>query len=103
MPVGPQGYGRLERWGEKQGGDMPQSAWMKRTLFAAFALLVVAAAIAGCGGGGSSSSSTSEEPSESNEEETAAGGGGSEEESSGGGSLKIALLLPENETPRYET
>ena len=25
------------------------------------------------------------------------------EESSGGGSLKIALLLPENETPRYET
>jgi D-xylose transport system substrate-binding protein len=81
---------------------MPQ-AWMKRTLFAAFALLVVAAAIAGCGGGGSSSSSTSEEPSESNEE-TAAGGGGSEEESSGGGEgVKIALLLPENETPRYET
>ena len=78
---------------------MPLSAWTKRTLFAAFALLVVAAAIAGCGGGGSSSSSTSEEPSESNE--TAGGGGG--EESSGGGSLKIALLLPENETPRYET
>ncbi len=77
---------------------MPQSAWMKRTLFAAFALLVVAGAIAGCGGGGSSSSSTSEESSESNE---TAGGGG--EESSGGGSLKIALLLPENETPRYET
>ena len=76
---------------------MPQSAWMKRTLFAAFALLVIAAAIAGCGGGGSSSSSTSEEPSESNE---TAGGGGEE---SGGGSLKIALLLPENETPRYET
>jgi D-xylose transport system substrate-binding protein len=78
---------------------MPQSAWMKRTLFAAFALLVVAAAIAGCGGGGSSSSSTSEEPAESNE--TAGGGGGEGE--SGGGSLKIALLLPENETPRYET
>jgi D-xylose transport system substrate-binding protein len=72
---------------------------MKRTLFAAFALLVIAAAIAGCGGGGSSSSSTSEEPSESNE----SAGGGGEEESSGGGSLKIALLLPENETPRYET
>jgi D-xylose transport system substrate-binding protein len=85
---------------------MPQSAWMKRTLFAAFALLVVAAAIAGCGGGGSSSSSSSEEPTESNE---TAGGGGEEEEggggesSGGGGSVKIALLLPENETPRYET
>ncbi|MBS1844033.1 MAG: sugar ABC transporter substrate-binding protein [Actinobacteria bacterium] len=71
----------------------------KRALFAAFALLVVAAAIAGCGGGGSSSSSTSEEPAESNE----TAGGGGEEESSSGGSLKIALLLPENETPRYET
>jgi D-xylose transport system substrate-binding protein len=82
---------------------MPQSAWMKRTLFAAFALLVVAAAIAGCGGGSSSSSSSSEESTESNEE-AGAGGGGSEEESSGGGEgVKIALLLPENETPRYET
>jgi D-xylose transport system substrate-binding protein len=78
---------------------MPQSAWMKRTLFAAFALLVVAAAIAGCGGGGSSSSS--EEPEES-KEETAAGGG-AEESSGGGEGVKIALLLPENETPRYET
>jgi D-xylose transport system substrate-binding protein len=78
---------------------MPQSAWMKRTLFAAFALLVVAAAIAGCGGGGSSSDTgSSEETSESNE----TAGSGSEG-SSGGGSLKIALLLPENETPRYET
>jgi D-xylose transport system substrate-binding protein len=77
---------------------MPHSAWMKRTLFAAFALLVVAAVVAGCGGGGSSSSSSSGEETESNE---TAGGGG--EESSGGGSLKIALLLPENETPRYET
>jgi D-xylose transport system substrate-binding protein len=67
---------------------------MKRTLFAAFALLVIAAVVAGCGGGGSSSSSTSEEPSESNE---SAGGGG------GGEGVKIALLLPENETPRYET
>jgi D-xylose transport system substrate-binding protein len=71
---------------------------MKRTLFAAFALLVIAAVVAGCGGGGSSSSSSSGEETESNE---TAGGGG--EESSGGGSLKIALLLPENETPRYET
>ncbi len=68
---------------------MPQSAWMKRTLFAAFALVVIAAVVAGCGGGGSSSSSTSEEGSESS------GGGGE--------GVKIALLLPENETPRYET
>jgi D-xylose transport system substrate-binding protein len=59
-------------------------------------LALIAAVVAGCGGGGSSSSSTSES------EETAAGGGGGESES-GGGSLKIALLLPENETPRYET
>jgi D-xylose transport system substrate-binding protein len=62
---------------------------MKRTLFAAFALVAIAAVVAGCGGGGSSSSSSSEESS---------GGGGE----SGGGSYKIALLLPENETPRYE-
>jgi D-xylose transport system substrate-binding protein len=84
---------------------MPQSAWMKRTLFAAFALLVMAAVVAGCGGGSSSSSSSGSE-----ESTEAAGGGGAEEEEggggseeSGGGSLKIALLLPENETPRYET
>lgn len=76
---------------------MPQSTWMKRTLFAAFALLVIAAVVAGCGGGGSSSSSSgSEEGTEAAGEEE---GGGE----SGGGSLKIALLLPENETPRYET
>ena len=76
---------------------MPQAAWMKRTLFAAFALLVIAAVVAGCGGGGSSSSSSS-----SSEERNRSGGGG--EESSGGGEgVKIALLLPENETPRYET
>jgi D-xylose transport system substrate-binding protein len=68
---------------------------MKRTLFAVFALVVIAAVVAGCGGGGSSSSSNTSESEESS------GGGG--EESSGGGSLKIALLLPENETPRYET
>jgi len=68
---------------------------MKRTLFAAFALVVIAAVVAGCGGGGSSSSSsTSEESSE---------GGGGEESSGGGEGVKIALLLPENETPRYET
>jgi len=71
---------------------MPQSAWMKRAVFAALALIAVAAVVAGCGGGGSSSSNgTSEEKSEE-------GGGGE-----GGESFKIALLLPENETPRYET
>src|SRR3954469_23273894 len=86
---------------------MPQATWMKRSVFAAFALLVIAAVVAGCGGGDSSSSSSgSEESTEAagggaaEEEE---GGGGEEEESSGGGSVKIALLLPENETPRYET
>jgi D-xylose transport system substrate-binding protein len=65
---------------------------MKRTLFAAFALVVIAAVVAGCGGGGSSSSETS-----GSEESSEGGGGGS------GEGVKIALLLPENETPRYET
>lgn len=75
---------------------MPQATWMKRTLFAAFALVVIAAVVAGCGGGGSSSSG-------STTEETTEGGGGGEESSGGGEGVKIALLLPENETPRYET
>lgn len=73
---------------------MPQSAWMKRSLFVAFALVVIAAVVAGCGGGSSTTSA-------GNTEESNEGGGGGEE--GGGGSLKIALLLPENETPRYET
>ncbi len=60
------------------------------------AVLVVAIVAAGCGSSGSSSSSSGSETGGSTE----AGGGGGE---SGGGSLKIALLLPENETPRYET
>jgi D-xylose transport system substrate-binding protein len=77
---------------------MPQSAWMKRTLFAAFALVVIAAAVAGCGGGSSSSSSSGSE-----ENTEAEGGGGGGEEGGGGEGVKIALLLPENETPRYET
>ena len=76
---------------------MSQSTWMKRSLFAVFALVVIAAVVAGCGGGGSSSNSSSEESTE------AAGGGGGEESSGGGEGVKIALLLPENETPRYET
>jgi D-xylose transport system substrate-binding protein len=77
---------------------MPQATWMKRSLFAAFALVVIAAVVAGCGGGSSSSSSSGSE-----ESTEASGGGGSEESSGGGEGVKIALLLPENETPRYET
>jgi D-xylose transport system substrate-binding protein len=76
---------------------MPRSAWIRRSIFAACMLALVAAVVAGCGGGGSSSSSNTGES-----EEAAAGGGGGESESGGSG-LKIALLLPENETPRYET
>jgi D-xylose transport system substrate-binding protein len=68
---------------------MPQSAWMKKALFAAFALVAIAAIVAGCGGG---SSSTSKEGTE-----------GGSAEGGGGESFKIALLLPENETPRYES
>ena len=76
---------------------MHQSASRGRGLFALAiaAVLVVAIVAAGCGSSGSSSSSSSETGGS-----TEAGGGGGE---SGGGSLKIALLLPENETPRYET
>jgi D-xylose transport system substrate-binding protein len=74
---------------------MPRATWIKRTLFAAFALVAIAAVAAGCGGGSSSSSSSS-----TSEESTEASSGG---ESSGGEGVKIALLLPENETPRYET
>ncbi len=78
---------------------MPQSALMKRVLFAAFALVAIAAVVAGCGGGGSSTSGGNTESEESAE----GGGGGGEGEGGGGEGVKIALLLPENETPRYET
>lgn len=77
---------------------MPQSAWMKRALFAAFALVAIALVAAGCGGG---SGTTNGGGTEAGSEESNEGGGGGGE--GGGGSLKIALLLPENETPRYET
>jgi D-xylose transport system substrate-binding protein len=77
---------------------MPLSAWIKRSLFAACALALIAAVVAGCGGGGSSSSSNTGES-----EETAEAGGGGGESEGGGEGVKIALLLPENETPRYET
>ncbi|HVS99362.1 MAG TPA: sugar ABC transporter substrate-binding protein [Solirubrobacterales bacterium] len=69
---------------------MPQSAWMKRGLFVAFALVAIAAVVAGCGGGGSTTGGNTE-------------GGGEESNGGGGEGVKIALLLPENETPRYET
>jgi D-xylose transport system substrate-binding protein len=72
---------------------MPQAAWIKRSLFVVCALVAIAAVVAGCGGGSSSSSSSG-----STSEEESSGGGGGE-----GGSYKIALLLPENETPRYES
>jgi D-xylose transport system substrate-binding protein len=65
---------------------MIEFANLKRVVFALAAIVAVAAVAAGCGSSGSSSSS-----------ETEAGGGG------GGGNFTIALLLPENETPRYET
>jgi D-xylose transport system substrate-binding protein len=75
---------------------------MKRALFAVFALVAIALVAAGCGGG---SDTTSGGGTEAGSEESNEGGGAEEGggEESGGGSLKIALLLPENETPRYET
>jgi D-xylose transport system substrate-binding protein len=52
---------------------MPSPAVLKRVSFVLAALFVIALVAVGCGG------------------------------SSGGGGTKIALLLPENQTPRYET
>jgi D-xylose transport system substrate-binding protein len=52
---------------------MPISTFTKRLMVLVGSLVLIAAVVAGCGG------------------------------SSGGGGTKIALLLPENETPRYET
>jgi D-xylose transport system substrate-binding protein len=60
------------------------SARSSRIWFAAAGLAIVAMVAVGCGGGDDSTSS--------------GGGGGG-----GGGGGTIALLLPENETPRYET
>ena len=70
---------------------MSNSAFTKRVLVALAALLAVAVVAAGCG---SSDDSTS-----SGGGETTSGG----EAEGGGGDFTIALLLPENETPRYET
>ena len=62
------------------------SALSSRICFAAAGLAVVALFAVGCG---------------SSDDDTTGGGGGGGE--GGGGSATIALLLPENETPRYET
>jgi D-xylose transport system substrate-binding protein len=58
---------------QKEETRMTSPTALKRFSFGLGALLVIALVAAGCGG------------------------------SSGGGGTKIALLLPENETPRYET
>jgi len=68
------------------------SALSKRLLFVLAAVLAIAAVAAGCGGDDDTSSGTG-----GGGETTSAEGGG------GGGDFTIALLLPENETPRYET
>jgi D-xylose transport system substrate-binding protein len=60
---------------------MSGSKWSHRVAVMAFSVIVIGLVAAGCGGGGDSSSS---------------GGGG------GGGGGKIALLLPETKTSRYE-
>ena len=68
------------------------SALRNRVLFVAVALVALALVAAGCGGDDDSG--------------TTSGGGGGETtsaEGGGGGDFTIALLLPENETPRYET
>ncbi len=65
---------------------MSSSPVVKRAAFVLAALLSIGLVAAGCG---SSDDSTTGG--------TSAGGGG------GGGDFTIALMLPENETPRYET
>lgn len=77
---------------------MPSSG-LKKVLLAALACIALALFAAACGGGDDSTSSSG--GGEETSEEATSGGGG--EEAEGGGSLKIALMLPENETPRYET
>jgi D-xylose transport system substrate-binding protein len=65
---------------------MDRNTLLKRVPFGLAALLVIALVAAGCGSSGDSTS-----------------GGTSAEGGSGGGDFTIALMLPENETPRYET
>jgi D-xylose transport system substrate-binding protein len=62
------------------------SALSSRVWFAVAGLAIIALVAVGCGGSDDTTGSSS--------------GGG---EGGGGGSATIALLLPENETPRYET
>ncbi|MDX6623656.1 MAG: D-xylose transport system substrate-binding protein [Solirubrobacterales bacterium] len=67
------------------------SAFRKRLSLVVVAVLAIALVAAGCGG---------------DDDTSATGGGGGETtsaEGGGGGDFTIALLLPENETPRYET
>ena len=67
------------------------SALSKRLSFVVVAVLAIALVAAGCGG---------------DDDTSATNGGGGETtsaEGGGGGDFTIALLLPENETPRYET
>lgn len=67
------------------------SAFRKRLSFVVVAVLAIALVAAGCGG---------------DDDTSATGGSGGETtsaEGGGGGDFTIALLLPENETPRYET
>jgi D-xylose transport system substrate-binding protein len=66
---------------------------LSRTLTVSFAVAVLAGGIAACGSSNDNSSSTSGGGGAS----TSGGGGG------GGGGGKIALLLPETKTTRYET
>jgi D-xylose transport system substrate-binding protein len=70
---------------------------LRKVLLAALACIALALFAAACGGGDDSTSSSG--GGETGEEANSGGG----EEEAGGGSLKIALMLPENETPRYET
>ncbi|MDQ2630955.1 MAG: sugar ABC transporter substrate-binding protein [Actinomycetota bacterium] len=63
---------------------MSHPALLRRLVVIGCALFAVGLFVAGCGGG---------------DDDTTGGGGGG----GGGGSATIALLLPENETPRYET
>src|SRR5215213_6405676 len=67
------------------------SAFRKRLAFVVLAVVALALVAAGCGSSDDSTSGGGETTS-------AEGGGGG-----GGGAFTIALLLPENETPRYET
>src|SRR5687767_1755022 len=86
-PVGSSLAGAGEKTRRKR-----MSAFRKRLSFVAVAVLAIALVAAGCGG--------------DDDTGTTGGGGGGETtsaEGGGGGDFTIALLLPENETPRYET